>query len=101
MRDLCEQVIFPSFKFKGTLGEAIWKLMNESSALSPEDTAVGGFTTEGKVSELPVDVDSESINAADLIELLCAQVGAPYEILPWRIVIRKPSSKAQKTSSAD
>lgn len=101
MRDFCEQCIFASFKFKGTLGEAIRKLMNDSSKLNPEGMAVGGFAFFGNTDNLPVDVDSESINAADLIDLLCAEVGVTYEITSHSIVIRKPKSKVQKASSAD
>ena len=89
-RDFCEQIIYPTFSFRGTLGDAIHKMMTESLLLNANGMAIGGFVVKAELSdEVLVDVDAKSINAADLVEMICAQIGASCELESGSIVIWK------------
>ena len=78
-RELCEQTTYPTFSFTGKLGQAIHKMMTDSSHLN--GVAIGGFIIRGELLNDPlVKVDAKTINAVDLIDLICAQIGASWEI---------------------
>ena len=96
-REFCEQIIYPTFSFTGTLGDAIQKMMKESERLNADGTSIGGFVTKGQFAdEALVKVDAKSINAANLIELICAQIGASCQIGPHSIVILKAPATPTK-----
>ena len=96
-REFCEQIIYPTFSFTGTLGDAVHKMMTESTRLNADGTAIGGFIMGGRLGdEALVKVDAKSINAADLIELICAQIGASCQFWPYAIEIRKAPATPTK-----
>lgn len=88
-REWMKKVIFPEFRFSGSLDGAITHLKSESRKFSPDGRAAGGFILRiDDASAIPVYVHLQGKNALELVDAICGDAGLVWEMTPYAIRIR-------------
>lgn len=87
-RDWMTATMFKSFKFSGTLGDAITQLMIQSKSASPDGRSVGGFVfKEPELTEQLVAVSITDMSSLQLINEFCRQAKCTWSLSPFSIII--------------
>lgn len=93
-RDWMTATKFKSFKFSGTLGDAITQLMIQSKTVSPDGRMVGGFVLkEPELTKRQVAVSITDMSSLQLINELCRQAKCTWSLSPFSIIINSAEVK--------